>query len=200
MPSGTSARRWNSRDGTGGPTSRWAASAISPSQSDGSLSPRCARPRCRPSRSWRSRDGCPSRSPRWCWRRWAGSTSCRAGSTRRRRGWIARNRRLRPNAEPAKEMLVRHSRGLQRLGQGRLAEAKVLVRRDATASVAPGLARSLAIWARGCLAQVLIETGRPSGSSGRARHRVRRRARVCRHASRVRRDPSRRAGSSRGGR
>ena len=84
--------------------------------------------------------------------------------------WLDRaEQALRPNAEPAKEMLVRHSRGLQRLGQGRLAEAKASfaeTQRLQSLLVSPD---PLAIWARGCLAQVLMRTGRPSGSSGRAR-------------------------------
>ena len=74
--------------------------------------------------------------------------------------WLDRaERAMRPNAEPSKEMLVRHSRGLQRLGQGRLAEAKVLfteTQRLQALLVSPD---PLAIWARGCLTQVLTRLG-----------------------------------------
>ncbi len=74
--------------------------------------------------------------------------------------WLDRaEQALRPNAEPAKEMLVRHSRGLQRLGQGRLAEAKVSfaeTQRLQSLLVSPD---PIAIWARGCLAQVLTRLG-----------------------------------------
>ena len=41
----------------------------------------------RPSRSWSGSDGWPSRSRRWCWRRWPPPTPGRAGSTMRSRGW-----------------------------------------------------------------------------------------------------------------
>ena len=56
-------------------------------------------------------------------------------------------------------MLVRHSRGLQRLGQGRLAEAKVSfgeTQRLQSLLVSPD---PVAIWARGCLTQVLTRLG-----------------------------------------
>ena len=70
-----------------------------------------------------STGGCPSRSRRWCWPRSAPSTPCRAGSTRRRR-WLDRaEHALRPDAEPAKAILVRYAGALQRLGQGRPGEA-----------------------------------------------------------------------------
>ena len=41
--------------------------------------------------------------------------------------WLDRaEQALRPNAEPAKELFVRYSRGVQRLGEGRLADAVAL--------------------------------------------------------------------------
>jgi LuxR family maltose regulon positive regulatory protein len=74
--------------------------------------------------------------------------------------WLDRAEGALPaNAEPAKEILVRHARGLQRLGQGRLAEARVSfaeTQRLQTLLVSPD---PLAIWARGCLAQVLTRMG-----------------------------------------
>jgi LuxR family maltose regulon positive regulatory protein len=74
--------------------------------------------------------------------------------------WLDRaEQALRPNAEPTKEMLVRHARGLQRLGQGRLAEARVSfaeTQRLQSLLISPD---PIAIWARGCLAHVLTRLG-----------------------------------------
>jgi LuxR family maltose regulon positive regulatory protein len=74
--------------------------------------------------------------------------------------WLARaEQALRPNAEPAKELLVRHARGLQRVGQGRLAEAMVSfaeTERLQSLLLSPD---PIAIWARGCLVQVLVRLG-----------------------------------------
>ena len=74
--------------------------------------------------------------------------------------WLDRaEQALRPNAEPAKELLVRYSRGIQRLGQGRLTEATTLfaeTQRLQSLMVDPD---PLAISARGLLAQTLVRLG-----------------------------------------
>ena len=74
--------------------------------------------------------------------------------------WLERaEQALRPNAEPAKAIIVRYSRGLQRLAQGRPAEALALfaeAQRLQSALVAPD---PLAISARGLQAQVLAGLG-----------------------------------------
>ncbi len=74
--------------------------------------------------------------------------------------WLARaEQSLRPNAEPAKEILVRYSRGLHRLGQGRHSEALALfaeTQRLQSFLVAPD---PLAISARALQAQALVSLG-----------------------------------------
>lgn len=74
--------------------------------------------------------------------------------------WLDRAEQgLRPNAEPAKMLLVRYSRGIQRLGQGRLAEASTLfaeTQRLQSFMVDPD---PLAISARGLLVQTLVRLG-----------------------------------------
>ncbi len=113
----------------------------------------------RPSKSWRSTGGCPSRSPQWCWRRWGRSMSWQ-GRFDDAQPWLDRaEQALRPNAEPAKELFVRYSRGIQRLGEGRLAEAVALfaeAQRLQSLMVAPD---PLAISARGLQAQTLVRLG-----------------------------------------
>ncbi len=66
---------------------------------------------------------------------------------------------LRPNAEPAKALIVRYSRGIQRLGQGRLASACtefVEAQRLQSLMVTPD---PLAIQARGLHVQTLVRLG-----------------------------------------
>jgi LuxR family maltose regulon positive regulatory protein len=74
--------------------------------------------------------------------------------------WLERaEQSLRPNAEPAKEILVRYSRGLHRLGQGRHSEALALfaeTQRLQSFLVAPD---PLAISARALQAQTLVSLG-----------------------------------------
>ena len=74
--------------------------------------------------------------------------------------WLDRaEQALRPNAEPAKELFVRYSRGIQRLGEGRLADAVALfaeAQRLQSFMVAPD---PLAISARGLQAQTLVRLG-----------------------------------------
>jgi LuxR family maltose regulon positive regulatory protein len=74
--------------------------------------------------------------------------------------WLDRaEQALRPNAEPAKEILVRYCRGLQRLGQGRATEALALfaeAQRLGSLLVAPD---PLAISARALQAHVLVSLG-----------------------------------------
>jgi LuxR family maltose regulon positive regulatory protein len=81
--------------------------------------------------------------------------------------WLGRaEAALRPNAEPAKELLIRYARGTQRLGQGRLADANALfeeTQRLQTFLVDPD---PLAIAARGFQVQTLARLGR--GSAARA--------------------------------
>jgi LuxR family transcriptional regulator, maltose regulon positive regulatory protein len=79
--------------------------------------------------------------------------------------WLDRaERSLRPNTEPAKEILVRYSRGLHRLGQGRPTEAIALfaeAQRLASFLVAPD---PLAIAARALQAQTLAGLGDPAAA------------------------------------
>jgi len=79
--------------------------------------------------------------------------------------WLDRaEQALRPNAEPAKEILVRYARGLQRLGQGRPADAIVLfaeAQRLGLVLVAPD---PLAISARALQAQTLAGQGDARGA------------------------------------
>ncbi|HSK94783.1 MAG TPA: LuxR C-terminal-related transcriptional regulator, partial [Candidatus Angelobacter sp.] len=81
--------------------------------------------------------------------------------------WLGRAEAgLRPNAEPAKELLIRYARGTQRLGQGRLADANALfeeTQRLQTFLVDPD---PLAIVGRGFQVQTLVRLGR--GSAARA--------------------------------
>jgi len=74
--------------------------------------------------------------------------------------WLDRaEQALRPNAEPAKELFVRYSRGVQRLGEGRLAEAVALfaeAQRLQSFMVAPD---PLAISARALQVQTLVRLG-----------------------------------------
>jgi LuxR family maltose regulon positive regulatory protein len=74
--------------------------------------------------------------------------------------WLERaERALGPNAEPAKEMFVRYSRGVQRLAEGRPAEAIAMfaeTQRLRSFMVAPD---PLAISARGLQAQTLVRVG-----------------------------------------
>ena len=71
--------------------------------------------------------------------------------------WLDRaEHALRPNAEPSKEMLVRHARAIQRVGQGRLAEAKLLFAEEQRLQSLLVSPDPLAIWARGWQTQVLI--------------------------------------------
>ena len=74
--------------------------------------------------------------------------------------WLDRaEQALRPNAEPAKELLVRYSRGIQRLGQGHLAKAVaefVEAQRLQSLMVAPD---PLAIQARAFQVQALVRLG-----------------------------------------
>jgi LuxR family maltose regulon positive regulatory protein len=81
--------------------------------------------------------------------------------------WLGRAEAgLRPNAEPAKELLVRYARATQRLGQGRLADANALfeeTQRLQTFLVDPD---PLAIAGRGFQVQTLVRLGR--GSAARA--------------------------------
>ena len=76
------------------------------------------------------------------------------------RSWLDRAEQgLQPNAEPAKVLLVRYSSGIQRLGQGRLAEATALfaeTQRLQSFLVDPD---PLAISARGLLVQTLVRLG-----------------------------------------
>ena len=158
----------------------WAASAISPSPPDGIRSRRCASSRCRPSGSWSSTGGCPSRSPRWCSRRWAGVDALQ-GRFDPAEPWLGRaEQALRPNAEPAKELLVRSPRaGSSASARGGSPRPKVLFPRERTASSAswsrPIHWRSGLAGASGAGARA---TGRPPGSTGGARRGVRRRAPV----------------------
>jgi LuxR family maltose regulon positive regulatory protein len=79
--------------------------------------------------------------------------------------WLGRSEgALRPNTEPAKEILVRYSRGMQRLGQGRLAEASALfaaTQRLQARMVDPD---PLAISARGLQVQTLLRLGDLDGA------------------------------------
>ncbi len=79
--------------------------------------------------------------------------------------WLARaEEALTPDVEPAKEMLVRYARATQRLGQGRLAEAKALfaeTQRLQTFLVDPD---PLAIAARGFHIQTLARLGELSAA------------------------------------
>jgi LuxR family maltose regulon positive regulatory protein len=74
--------------------------------------------------------------------------------------WLDRaEHALRPNAEPAKELVVRYARGTQRLGQGRMAGAVaafVDVQRLQALMVSPD---PLAIHSRGLMAQTLVRMG-----------------------------------------
>ena len=84
--------------------------------------------------------------------------------------WLDRaEQSLRPNAEPAKEILVRYCRGLQRLGQGRLAEALALfaeAQRLQSFLVAPD---PLAIAARALQVQTLVRLGDAPAARPRSR-------------------------------
>jgi LuxR family transcriptional regulator, maltose regulon positive regulatory protein len=74
--------------------------------------------------------------------------------------WLDRaEQSLQPNAEPAKELLIRYARGIQRLGQRRLGEATALfaeTQRLQSLLVDPD---PLAISARGLLTQALVQLG-----------------------------------------
>jgi LuxR family maltose regulon positive regulatory protein len=79
--------------------------------------------------------------------------------------WLDRAQQaLRPNPEPTKELLVRYAQGIQRFGQGRLAEASALfaeTQRLQSFLVDPD---PLAISARGLLAQTLVRAGDVPGA------------------------------------
>jgi LuxR family maltose regulon positive regulatory protein len=79
--------------------------------------------------------------------------------------WLDRaEQALRPNPEPAKELLVRYARGIQRLGQGRIAEASALfaeTQRLQSFLVDPD---PLAISARGLMVQTLARAGDVPGA------------------------------------
>ncbi len=79
--------------------------------------------------------------------------------------WLDRaEHALRPNAEPSKEMLVRHARAIQRVGQGRLAEATLLFAEEQRLQSLMVSPDPLAIWARGWQTHVLIRLGDVSGA------------------------------------
>jgi LuxR family maltose regulon positive regulatory protein len=74
--------------------------------------------------------------------------------------WLVRaEQALRPDAEPAKALLVRYSRGIQRLGQGRLAEALAAFREAQQIQSLMASLDPLAIQARGLQAQTLVRLG-----------------------------------------
>ncbi len=86
--------------------------------------------------------------------------------------WLDRaEHALRPNAEPSKEMVVRHARAIQRVGQGRLAEANVLFAEEQRLQSLVVSPDPLAIWARGWQAQVLIRLGNVSEHAPPSRRR-----------------------------
>jgi LuxR family maltose regulon positive regulatory protein len=74
--------------------------------------------------------------------------------------WLERAEQvLRPDAEPAKALLVRYSRGIQRLGQGRHAEALAAFGEVQRLQSLMASSDPLAIQARGLRAQTLVRLG-----------------------------------------
>jgi LuxR family transcriptional regulator, maltose regulon positive regulatory protein len=74
--------------------------------------------------------------------------------------WLDRSEHaLRPDAEPAKALLVRYCRGIQRLGQGRLAEALAAFVEVQRLQSLMASSDPLAIQARGLHAQTLVRLG-----------------------------------------
>ncbi len=79
--------------------------------------------------------------------------------------WLTRAEQgLRPNAEPAKVILVRYGRGLQRIGQGRLGEAVSLLAEAHGLQSALVAADPVAVAAGALRAQVLARLGEPSAA------------------------------------
>jgi LuxR family maltose regulon positive regulatory protein len=74
--------------------------------------------------------------------------------------WLERaERALRPDAEPAKALVVRYSRGIQRLGQGRRADALAAFGEVQRLHSLIASSDPLAIQARGLQAQTLVQLG-----------------------------------------
>jgi LuxR family maltose regulon positive regulatory protein len=74
--------------------------------------------------------------------------------------WLDRaEHALRPNAEPAKALLVHYSRGIQRLGQGRLAETLAAFRETQRLQSLMASSDPLAVQAHGLQVQTLVRLG-----------------------------------------
>ena len=79
--------------------------------------------------------------------------------------WLDRaEQALRPDAEPAKELFVRYARGIQRLGQGRHAEAIAAFAETQRLQLLMVARDPLAIQARGLQVQTLVRMGEVSAA------------------------------------
>ena len=123
MPSGTSRKPWSLPGGTGGPTWSRAASPISPWRSDG-IRLTAARELAAQALEILEKYGWMSEPIAPMVLATMGAVDVWQGRFDDAQPWLDRaEQALRPNAEPAKALLVRYARGIQRLGQGHLAKA-----------------------------------------------------------------------------